>query len=219
MTFDSDSDKDQIGVTAPTHTLDPEVDAQLEHLQQPFVISIHGDSGTGKSLIAAQIALTSLRAGRSVNVLLLGRGGQAAQFLNQTMGIGLDLYSYLRIMRLRLFEESSLSYHDLTRRLLAAPIADLFLIDRVEMVVDAPVADVESGLAWLLLTLGSSSILVTNSDVGKERSFCDTQIDLRRTGRDVERAHADSIMDVNIGTTSIKRCLRVAATGLELWPT
>jgi PhoH-like protein len=217
MTFDSD--KDQLSVTAPTHILDPEVDALLEELQRPSVISIHGDSGTGKSLIAAQLAVSYLRVGKSVNVLLLGRGGQAAQFLNQTMGIGLDLYSHLRTSRLWLFEESPLPYHELIHRVLVAPVSDLFLIDRVEMVLNAPVADVEPGLAWLLLTLGSSSILVTNSDVGKERSFSDVQIDLSRTGRDVERAHADSIMYVHIGTTSITRCLRVAATGLELWAT
>lgn len=199
--------------------LDPEVDPLLRELQPPCVISIHGDSGTGKSLIAAQVALSFLRRGSTVNAFLLGNGGQVSQFLNQTMGIGLDPYCYIRATSLRLFEEPPLRFKQLAYRLLTAASADLFLIDRLDLVLHAHSAEVEPALAWLLLSSGRSSILVTSSDVGIERTFADVQIDLSRTGRDVERAHADSIMDVRIGTVKITRSLRVAATGLELWKT
>ena len=68
------------------------------------VISVHGQPGTGKSLLAAQVALLFLDSGRSVDVLLLGQPGDAGRFLNQTMGVGMDLYSHLRTSALQLQE-------------------------------------------------------------------------------------------------------------------
>jgi hypothetical protein len=188
-------------------------------LQEPIFhcISIHGQSGTGKSLFAAHLASTYLNLDQSVTALLLGKDGQVAQFLNQTMGIGLDLYHHLRSGAFRVLERDPPSFADLMWAVSTMPQSDMILIDHVEYVNDAKATDVERTLAWLLRSTCKALLFTASVDVGAYRDFATIQIDLSHTGRDVQRAYADAVVEIRAGTSSITRSLRVAATGLELW--
>ncbi|SRR6266536_260256 len=196
---------------------DQEIDPLLSSLSLPSVVSVHGESGTGKSIVAAQTASMNLRLGRTVNVFLLGQTAQVSQFLNQTMGIGLDLYRHLRTNALRLFQREPLSFGQLTLAMLAAPQSDLVVVDHVEHVLGTRVADAERALAWIMKSRQRSSLFLAGIEVGTERAWAHVQMDLTRAGRDVELAHADSIVDIRIGSRKFTRSLRVASTGLEVW--
>lgn len=187
----------------------------ISALQSPFMISVRGERGTGKTLVGAHICHWCLRVGLQVDVVLLSHGDSAV-FLNQTLGIGLDLFSFECQGRLRVHElQPNLTYiAALVRECSPRPRA--LMVDGVERLLQA--REIEPILGWLLKQNDISSVLVRSTDATQAAIHtADLSIQLTRSGHDVRSAAADSTMTVVDGSKRADRSFHVASQGLHLW--
>jgi len=184
----------------------------------PQFVSIHGVPGTGRTLVAAQVALGALTPGATMALILTGSPEEVPLFLNKTTGIGLNLYSYLRTGSIKIYQYRQLHLHQLIRLTRALALHDLILFDSISSVIAPERTHVEPIVAWAASLSGVSFIASSAEPPGKDRSFAQVQIDLSRSGRDVQSARADAIMTIRREAISSRYSMRVAGRGLQLWP-
>lgn len=195
---------------------DEAIDSLLRLRHRSETVSIRGEPGTGKSLLMAQLLATELGLGRSASVHHIGQAGEGQQFLNQSMGIHIDLYRFLQTRSLRLFELLPLRIEELISHLSESADPDICVLDSADRVV-GDLNDVELVIASVLREAGRTSVIVSRRKDTDVRPEATVQIDMVRTGQDVVRAAADAILIVRRGEQEVRRALRVGATEIYVW--
>lgn len=198
--------------------LDEEIVACLSGIERPSAVAVRGGPGTGKSLLAAHLLDIHLRTHAVAGACLrVSPAGGVRQFLNQAMGVGINLYSHLRTQALFLLEVEP-SPRSICAALLSLPATvDVVMFDAIQSFGSMTSATLTEALAALVKARHQSALLVTDHALDTSLSSLDATFDLVRTGRDVERAQADALLYVTCNSLKLTRNFNVGATRLHVW--
>jgi KaiC/GvpD/RAD55 family RecA-like ATPase len=179
-------------------------------------VSVYGEPGTGKSVVAASIAVQTMDLGLPCVIISLGRPGSARQLLNQMLALGMPPFARILRRQLTVCELSSPTSARLTDIVQSHLSRDAsILVEDIHQVTDVKTETVEKQVHDLARSAGATSIVVGMRNKGRAKSLADVRIDLTRGAVEVERGMWDALMTIKTASGRTAFLVKVGDKSLE----
>lgn len=184
-------------------------------LQAPLTISVHGEHGTGKSLIGATLAYVIAEASRSLVTFSLAGRGATQQLLNQMVALGIPPYEILLSGRMTAADVFGATESNL-RSLLDSYLTDdtVILLEDLHL-VRGNAADIERHLLEAAVAAGAHMVVVSAVSPSTDDRRAEIDIDLTLDALQVETGAWDAVMRVRTESRWPDRLVRIGDRALE----
>lgn len=186
----------------------------LSRQPTPTSCSVHGESGTGRSVLAAYIAFSLQALGTESALMVIGPPASARQLLNQMAAVSLPPFEPIFRRRLRILQSDALAVdticewierHRSTRR-------SALVVDNFHLAAGAD-NESEARIHKVASLKGISSVVVTSNP-----PLCpqvDVRIELTRHAVDVETGQWDAVFRLRVRTLDERYRFRIGNDGLS----
>jgi nucleoside-triphosphatase THEP1 len=159
----------------------------------PFSISIHGEPGTGKSILAAKLTHQLLRANRLCAAIVLGAQGNAGQLLNQMLALHLPPFVYIFEKQLVVTQAVQVDRQQLLKWVEDNVSREkVILVDNIDK-VESDVKGLEEVVHSLATKAGAISIVVSSYPPSCPID-ANIRIELTRQSIEIERGRWDAVL-------------------------